>query len=396
MVGHQKSQEACEMPLVDEPKEQTQWSVHRDYLIANSWIIFIVAGHCLCAAVMTLANKWALNVYPHAFVLTLAQVFFAAFFILVLKWMRLVDCDDMEWSKMKAFLPAAGMFYVTLTAGNKVLQVASVDTFIVMRSCVPLLCSFLEMAAFDQPYPDTRCICALVLMIIGATTFALADGDTAIKGIDYIIIFAIAMPVDGVLIKKVVSDVSLKPWGLALYNNAGAVLFAPIGTILSGATSEMLTGSNYVDLFTRETRLAVSVSIFVGFLISFFQMNVRRAISATGFMVLGVVNKFLVVGFNRVIFTVAPNWIGGIGVLVTILSGVLWQMAMSMRTFTHSEKNQEAQASTDVEQQALVSSKVLRRKGFVQTCFDHPYAVLGSLAVMMILRESVRHVYYVA
>ncbi|KAL5072959.1 hypothetical protein RYX36_011943 [Vicia faba] len=63
--------------------------------------------------------------------------------------------------------------------------------------------------------------------------------------------------------------------------------------------------------------------------ISFFGFSCRRAISATGFTVLGIVNKLLTVMINLVIWDKHSTWVGTVGLLICMLGGVLYQQSTS-------------------------------------------------------------------
>merc|ERR1719215_273285 len=73
---------------------------------------------------------------------------------------------------------------------------------------------------------------------------------------------------------------------------------------------------------------AIFLSCIMGLSVSFFQLNVRKAISASAFMVLGVANKFLTVLLNM--FTMGSNReVSSIlSVMLAIVGAVVYQQTV--------------------------------------------------------------------
>lgn len=82
-------------------------------------------------------------------------------------------------------------------------------------------------------------------------------------------------------------------------------------------------------MFDPVAFFAVALSCVFGFLISFFGFAARQAISATAFTVTGVVNKFLTVVINVVIWDKHATPVGLVCLLVTICGGVGYQQSVT-------------------------------------------------------------------
>ncbi|CAH2036710.1 unnamed protein product [Thlaspi arvense] len=65
--------------------------------------------------------------------------------------------------------------------------------------------------------------------------------------------------------------------------------------------------------------------------ISFFGFSCRRGISATGFTVLGIVNKLLTVVINLVIWDKHSTFVGTLGLLICMFGGVMYQQSKSKK-----------------------------------------------------------------
>ncbi|CAI8600983.1 unnamed protein product [Vicia faba] len=86
---------------------------------------------------------------------------------------------------------------------------------------------------------------------------------------------------------------------------------------------------------------AVVLSCLFGLSISFFGFSCRRAISATGFTVLGIVNKLLTVMVNLVIW---DNHSTCVGTLICMLGGVLYQQSTRKPKETVQENHVDVEA----------------------------------------------------
>ena len=133
---------------------------------------------------------------------------------------------------MVEYAPAAAMFYITVVAANKVIQLSSVNTFIVVRSTVPVVVAVMEHFVFRKNSTlNWMSAVALLVMTLGAILYVQASGSIVMAGLDWIILFFVTMPVDALLIKRALNRIDLPPWSLALYNNLIAAMFMPLGAV---------------------------------------------------------------------------------------------------------------------------------------------------------------------
>merc|ERR1712032_20812 len=107
--------------------------------------------------------------------------------------------------------------------------------------------------------------------------------------------YLLAMSMDTVVIKHIISHVELGAWGLVYYNNLLALCFMPVGSFVTG---EIFTLARHYKhgalavLLSPAALLPVVISCVFGVAISYFGLNTRRALTATAFTVVGVVCKF--------------------------------------------------------------------------------------------------------
>lgn len=120
-----------------------------------------------------------------------------------------------------------------------------------------------------------------------------------VSGVKWIVIYVICMPIDAVLIKQALNDVKLPPWSMAFYNNFLALLAFPFAALCAGEW-DVFHFKTYTDAFAPSAILPLAAACAVGLAISFFQMNIRNAVTATAFMMLGVLNKLLTLFLNKI------------------------------------------------------------------------------------------------
>eukprot|EP00440_Ansanella_granifera_P011480 gb/GFBE01012464.1/.p1 GENE.gb/GFBE01012464.1/~~gb/GFBE01012464.1/.p1 ORF type:complete len:487 (+),score=103.87 gb/GFBE01012464.1/:1-1461(+) len=303
-------------------------------------VIFFVVGHALSASTLTVVNKWAMNEFHppgvpagdhhHGYVwlLSLIQFVVSAIVAKLVGLSGVAKCDPLQWKQALNYFPAAGMFMISIVAGNAVMNYSSVSSFLIMRAAVPVPCAILETLVYRDPLPPAVSWLCLAVMVAGTVMYGVSLGGLEVEAVGWVVIFMVCMPVDGLLIKHAISASSLSSWGLVYYNNVLAsiplVFYVALFEVQSvHAFKEMISA-----LMVPAASLAVGVSCVVGVSISFFQMTTRYYISATAFMVLGVVNKFLTVLWNE-IFMEQDSRYGLIGILLTLGGAVAWQLSMS-------------------------------------------------------------------
>ncbi|KAF2286518.1 hypothetical protein GH714_017492 [Hevea brasiliensis] len=280
-------------------------------LLHQTSIYGIAAGYCVSASLLSIINKWAVMKFPYPGALTALQYFTSAAGVFVCGWFRLVEHDPLDLLIMWRFLPAAIMFYLSLFTNSELLLHANVDTFIVFRSVVPIFVAIGETMFLHQPWPALKTWLSLATIFGG----------------------------------------SLNTWGLVLYNNLEALLLFPLELLIMGELKKIKREiSDESDWYSFEVVLPVGLSCLFGLSISFFGFSCRKAISATGYTVLGVVNKLLTVVINLVIWDKHSSFIGTIGLLICMLGGIMYQQSTSKPKSVPEVKAEE----TEEEEQKLL------------------------------------------
>nr|DAD27046.1 TPA_asm: hypothetical protein HUJ06_028514 [Nelumbo nucifera] len=244
---------------------------------------------------------------------------------------RFLYHDPFTLETAKKFLPAAIVFYLAIFTNTNLLHHANVDTFIVFRSCTPLLVAIADAAFRKQPFPSKLTFASLVIILGGAVGYVATDSAFTITAYSWAFAYLVTITTEMVYIKHMVTNLGLNTWGFVLYNNLLSLMMAPLFWVVTGEYVDVFSavGTNSSNLVEPGAFFAVALSCVFGLLISFFGFASRKAISATAFTVTGVVNKFLTVAINVLIWDKHANPFGLVCLIFTIAGGVLYQQSVT-------------------------------------------------------------------
>ncbi|XP_024991921.1 GDP-mannose transporter GONST3 isoform X1 [Cynara cardunculus var. scolymus] len=337
---------------VIEPESTSKW--HSAFLQQVS-VYGIAAGYCLSASLLSIINKWAVMKFPYPGALTALQYFTSAAGVLLFGSLKLLEHDRLDLMTMWRFLPAAIIFYLSLFTNSELLLHANVDTFIVFRSAVPIFVAIGETLYLHQPWPSLKTWLSLATIFGGSVLYVITDYQFTFMAYSWAVAYLISMSIDFVYIKHVVMTIELNTWGLVLYNNLEALLLFPLELLIMGELKKIKHEmQDESDWYSFGVILPVGLSCLFGLAISFFGFSCRRAISATGFTVLGIVNKLLTVVINLMIWDKHSTFIGTIGLLICMFGGVMYQQSTSKKPKPANIKEVEAKENQDEEQQKLL------------------------------------------
>ncbi|KAI3716868.1 hypothetical protein L1987_68075 [Smallanthus sonchifolius] len=332
-------------------------------LVQQVSVYGIAAGYCLSASLLSIINKWAVMKFPYPGALTALQYFTSAAGVFVFGYFDLLEHDRLDLLTMWRFLPAAVIFYLSLFTNSELLLHANVDTFIVFRSAVPIFVAIGETLYLQQPWPSLKTWLSLGTIFGGSVLYVITDYQFTFMAYSWALAYLISMSIDFVYIKHVVMTIGLNTWGLVLYNNLEALLLFPLELLVMGELKKIKHEiRDESDWYSFEVILPVGLSCLFGLAISFFGFSCRRAISATGFTVLGIVNKLLTVVINLMVWDKHSTFIGTIGLLICMFGGVMYQQSTSNKPKPN-VKEVEAQEVIEEEQQKLLEMQNVTETG---------------------------------
>jgi len=327
------------------------WSNTLNTLLQQASVYGVAAGYCLSASLLSIINKWAIMKFPYPGALTALQYFTSVAGVLLCGQLKLIEHDGLNLRTMWKFLPAAVMFYISIFTNSELLLHANVDTFIVFRSAVPIFVAIGETLYLHQPWPSLKTWLSLSTILGGSVIYVFTDNQFTVTAYTWAVAYLASMSIDFVYIKHVVMTIGLNTWGLVLYNNLEALMLFPLELLIMGEFDEMKVDSSEVSNWPSfDVVLPVALSCLFGLSISFFGFSCRRAISATGFTVLGIVNKLLTVVINLLIWDKHASFVGTIGLLICMSGGVLYQQSTTKPKAPKVEPKEE----NDEEQQKLL------------------------------------------
>ncbi|PSS32437.1 GDP-mannose transporter like [Actinidia chinensis var. chinensis] len=321
-------------------------------LLQQASVYGIAAGYCLSASLLSIINKWAVMKFPYPGALTALQYFTSAAGVLLCGRLKVIEHDPLELLTMWRFLPAAVIFYLSLFTNSELLLHANIDTFIVFRSAVPIFVAVGETLYLHQPWPTTRTWISLATIFGGSVLYVITDYQFTLMAYSWALAYLVSMSIDFVYIKHVVMTIGLNTWGLVLYNNLEALLLFPIELLVMGELKKIKHEiADESDWYSFQVVLPVGLSCLFGLTISFFGFSCRRAISATGFTVLGIVNKLLTVVINLLIWDKHSTFVGTVGLLICMIGGIMYQQSTNNKA--KAVKEVSVQESEEEQQKLL-------------------------------------------
>ncbi|EPS73135.1 hypothetical protein M569_01619, partial [Genlisea aurea] len=294
----------------------------------------LIIGYALCSSLLAVINKLAITEFNYPALLTALQYLTSTLGVWLLAKLGFLHHDAFTLETARKFLPAAFVFYLAIFTNTNLLRHANVDTFIVFRSLTPLLVAIADASFRNQPYPSKLTFASLVIILAGAIGYVATDKEFTLTAYSWAFAYLVTITTEMVYIKHMVTNLGLNTWGFVLYNNLLSLMLAPFFWIATG---------EYIDVFSsisspsggRNSFLqpaaffAVSLSCVFGLLISFFGFAARKAVSATAFTVTGVVNKFLTVVINVLLWDKHASPFGLLCLVLTLLGGVLYQQSVT-------------------------------------------------------------------
>ncbi|KAI4380051.1 hypothetical protein MLD38_006280 [Melastoma candidum] len=291
----------------------------------------LVVGYALSSSLLAVINKYAITKFNYPGLLTALQYLTSAAGVWALGKFGFLHHDPFVVETAKKFSPAALVFFLAIFTNTNLLRHANVDTFIVFRSLTPLLVAIADTTFRKQPCPSKMTFASLLVILGGAIGYVATDSAFTLTAYSWALAYLITITTEMVYIKHMVMNLGLNTWGFVLYNNLLSLMLSPIFWVITGEYSEVFAalGSNAEKWFNFDAFVAVSLSCVFGLLISFFGFAARKAISATAFTVTGVVNKFLTVVINVMIWEKHASPFGIVCLCFTIIGGVIYQQSVT-------------------------------------------------------------------
>ena len=179
----------------------------------------LVVGYALCSSLLAVINKFAITKFNYPGLLTALQYLTSALGVWVLGKLGFLHHDTFTIENAKKFMPAALVFYLAIFTNTNLLRHANVDTFIVFRSCTPLLVALADTMFRKQPLPSKLTFVSLLIILSGAFGYVATDSAFTLTAYSWAFAYLVTITTEMVYIKHMVTNLGLNTWGFVLYNN---------------------------------------------------------------------------------------------------------------------------------------------------------------------------------
>jgi GDP-mannose transporter len=287
-----------------------------------------IISYSLCSSTLLLANKLALEYLPLPSVISFLQIIAAVAIVLCLKTVCKIPVDDLEGSKLKAYSMYIVAFVSAIYANMQALKHSNVETVIVFRACSPIAVSIIEYLFMDRALPTIRSFISLSVVGASAILYCYSDSQFKLNGIgaySWVSIYFVLITFEMTYGKLLTSSVKMNSvWGPVFYCN----LLAALPMFLLGySTGDYDNITMKLISLPNAAILIIVFSCITGTLIGYTGWMCRGMISATSYTLVGVVNKFLTVLLNVVIWDKHSSPIGLLAVCCCLFAGMFYQQA---------------------------------------------------------------------
>ena len=288
-----------------------------------------VLAYSLCSSTMLLANKVIMTYIPLPSVVSVLQIIFATLTCLILKYGVGITIDDLETSKLKPYSLYIVAFVSAIFSNMQALNATNVETVIVFRACTPMATSFIEYFFMNRALPTKQSWLSLLIVGFGAVVYCMADSQLAVQGVHayfWVILYFGLITFEMTYGKTLTSNVKMDSvWGPVFYQNILSIIPMTALGIMAGEIS-----SDSVTALQVLSPVGLGVLLFsciTGTLIGYTAWLCRGMLSATTFTLVGVVNKFLTILLNILIWDKHASPLGTLAVCVCLGAGVFYRQA---------------------------------------------------------------------
>jgi drug/metabolite transporter (DMT)-like permease len=267
---------------------------------------------CLSSSSLLVLNKFCLESFRHPSLLASMQYCTSAGFCILLHATGTVQLDAFSVGRAKASFAYVLCFATAMYTNMRSLQLASVESMIIVRSCCPLLVSVLEALLLGRELPTRRTLLIMVALSISAAGYAAVeskstfstDDDSFTSAATWIGAYYIAICMTDTIGKSVLNRLDWKSmWGPVLYTNGMSLPPMMVTAALTGELTRV-RGEGAFDgwAFWGRVLPPLCLSCAAAVSISYYGWRCRALCSATGYTVLGVANKLVSVLLSALLF----------------------------------------------------------------------------------------------
>ena len=278
----------------------------------------------ICSAGMMIFNKMVLRTVRLPITIVMVQMAFTVLVLCVLPCgLHFGSLSDvLRWS-----LSIPLLFTLMLASSMLALNHSSMGAIIVVRNVAPILTMVVERLWGEQIKVSLQIVGSLVYVLCGVALYTSADIQFSMIGMAYMFGNMVSAVLERLLQRRMIAvqPIDVSKTGMMLLNNAVALV--PMGLLLYAFGEH--TRWHEFRRFTSADWLLLACSCLNAVGISWAGINAQAYVTATTFMVLSNLNKFVVIGFGIFVLHEAGTWQAICGCLIALSGGILYAKARS-------------------------------------------------------------------
>lgn len=250
--------------------------------------VFALLLFCVSSVCMLFGNKMVVGYLPLPCTLVIIQA--AATLVLLLPFWSSIR---FKWSVAVEWIPIAALFALMLFSSLKSFVYAGVSTVLIFRNIGAIFTTFVEYFVRNTPLSFTV-ICSEIMIVVGAVVYGWSTANFSWLGLFWILVNVGGQVAYGVTVKYKMDRYAhfkeMSKYTMSFYNN---LLGIPLVAVVLFAQQEHLVVAQKLQDVTEWGWVVVALTCFFGFLISTSGFGLQKLVSATTFLVINNLTKFL-------------------------------------------------------------------------------------------------------
>ena len=295
----------------------------------NGDVIWAVIFFMLCSSSMLLVNKLIMGYWNLPVTITLIQLLFACVALCCFpQFLRVGSWND-AWRWLRA-VPL--LFAIMLATSMLALKYSTTGAVVVTRNVAPLFALSMEAMGKEKVQVDVWTIMALVFTLCGVVLYMMNDLQFSLIGLICMLINMVSAVGERIVERRLLAVdpvVDASKMALVLLTNLGGLFYVTFLLIPTQETSDWDSLMHTDEGAPRPMYqyVLLGVSCVAGVAIGYAGINAQRHLTATSFLVVGNVNKFVVIFVGMAFMSEASSWQAVLGCIIAISGGVMYALA---------------------------------------------------------------------
>jgi len=295
----------------------------------NGDVIWAVIFFMICSSSMLLVNKLIMGYWNLPVTITLIQLLFACVTLCFFpQFLRVGSWND-AWRWLRA-VPL--LFAIMLATSMLALKYSTTGAVVVTRNVAPLFALIMEAVGKEKVQIDVWTIGALVFTLCGVVLYMMNDLQFSLIGLICMLINMVSAVGERIVERRLLAVdpvVDASKMALVLLTNLGGLFYVTFLLIPTQETSDWDSLMHTDEGAPRPMYqyVLLLVSCVAGVAIGYAGINAQRHLTATSFLVVGNVNKFVVIFVGMAFMSEASSWQAVLGCIIAISGGVMYALA---------------------------------------------------------------------